>query len=25
VLLTRPSTSGESDWERACAQMDNIF
>ena len=25
TLLTRPSTSGESDWEHACVQMDNIL
>ena len=25
TLLTRPSTSGESDWQRACVQMDNIL
>jgi len=25
TLLTYPSTSGESDWERACVQMDNIL
>jgi len=25
TLLTRPSTSGESNWERACVQMDNIL
>ena len=25
TLLTWPSTSGESDWERACVQMDNIL
>ena len=24
TLLTRPSTSGESNWEHACMQMDNI-
>jgi len=25
TLLTRPSTSGESNWEHACMQMDNIL
>jgi len=25
TLLTRPSTSGESDWERACVQRGNIL
>jgi len=25
TLLTQPSTSGESDWERACMKMDNIL
>ena len=25
TLLTRPSTTGESNWEHACMQMDNIL
>jgi len=25
TLLMRPSTNGESDWQRACVQMDNIL